>query len=82
MARNYQPNSRKTSNQQGGMESDEGLVASTELASELKMAFNQYAKVRFIMMIYILSREIKVYSYYDRFMSNYTPILSNEKDSV
>jgi len=41
---NYQPSSRKTSNQQGGMESDEGLVASTELASELKMAFNQYAK--------------------------------------
>ena len=52
--RNYQPNSRKTSNQQGGMESDEGLVASTELASELKMAFNQYAKVRFIMTIIIV----------------------------
>ena len=26
-------------------ETDESLVASTELASELKMAFNQYAKV-------------------------------------
>ena len=35
-------------------ETDESLVASTELASELKMAFNQYAKVgRLQILVYL-----------------------------
>jgi len=39
----YQPNTRKTSGQEADG-NEAGLVASTELASELKMAFAQYAK--------------------------------------
>ena len=36
---------KKSSVDTANQETDESLVASTELASELKMAFNQYAKV-------------------------------------
>ena len=45
--RSYQPNTRKTSGQEADG-NEAGLVASTELASELKMAFAQYAKVRLL----------------------------------